>query len=369
MPSRSIRILCSLFIALVAVQGCSGGSDSSSPSAPDNGGDDGGWSTQLVRSGNFANGEINVAIAGSGSLHVSAYALNVGLYHATNESGSWSSTLVVSDTGNGAGTQNDITVDNAENPHLIYSGSDGIRYAARISGIWSSEDLWMDAGGGSCSIVSDAQGGLHATFDDGSMSDIRYAYRPNGGAWGGSIILADEWINSDCDIDVDEASNPHVAFNFSGHHNLRYAWLDGGWTVLTIEGTDSYPYLPDTGWTPSIAVNRTTGAANIVFWNSTGSIVQYSDGSVNSADTLKATTGWARPCIALDNGGRAHVFFGDAGASTLFYATNSSGSWVVTTMPVTIGGQELAVAIDAGNMIHLIYSNTGGDLRRARLQL
>ncbi|MBN2185400.1 MAG: hypothetical protein JW746_08740 [Candidatus Krumholzibacteriota bacterium] len=357
------------FLIFTAVnQGCSGGSSTSDPTGSGDGDDDG-WSTQLVKSGNFANGEINLSVDADCNLYVSAYELNTGLYCVTNKSGSWVSTLIIDDEDNSAGFQNDITVDPDGKVHIVYSSLDGQAYATDEAGNWSSQEIWV-GGTGSCSIVSDSGGNLHSVFDESDNWDIRYSYKPAGETWGTKVTIADEWVNSDCDIDIDSSDNPHVAFNFAGHYNLRYACLSGSWNVSTIEGVDDYPYVPDTGWTPAIAVNKTTDAVNIVFWNSTANSVQFSNGAVNSAVTLKEVAGWARPCIALDSEGYAHVFFGESGTNIINYSTNKTGSWVNTVLPINIHGNELAVKIDSADKIHLIYSKySDPNLYHASLQL
>ena len=369
MFGRSVRVLSFFLLFAVANQGCSSDSGSSNTVGPGDGEDDG-WSTQLVKSGNFANGEINVSLDASDKLYVSAYESSVGLQYITNKSGSWISTLVVEENDNSAGVQNDIAVDENGKVHAVYSRYEGIAYATDESGVWISQDMWL-GGSGSCCIVSDGGGNLHMTFDDGSNWDIRYTYKPVGGAWGTPVALADQWINSSCDIAVDASNNPHVIFNFAGHYNLRYAFRGGSWSVATIEGSDSYPYEPDTGWTPAIAVNKSTGEANIVFWDRTDSSVWFSNGVAQSAVKLKDTADWARPCLALDSEGYAHVFFGEGGTNAINYATNKSGSWVNTVLSIEIGGNnELAVAIDAEDKIHVIYSRSGNqELRHASIQL
>jgi len=360
-----------IFLVLsIAGQGCSDDSSTLDPAGSGGGTNDDGWSTQVVENGNFANGEINVSVDANSKLHVSAFNFDDGLQYFTNKSGSWVTTIIAGDIANSEGVLNDITVDNSVNVHIVYSHSGGIAYTTNESGAWIHEDMWL-GGAGSCTIVSDGGGNLHSAFDDNTNHDIRYAYKPSGGAWGTPVALADQWVGSNCDIDVDSSGNPHVIFNFSGHHNLRYAFFNGSWNVSTIEGSDSYPYEPDTGWTPAIAVNKTTNAANIAFWNRSDSLVQFSNCATNSAYTLKSTVGkWAKPCIALDNEGYAHVFFEENGTYILYYATNKSGSWIVTPLTAEIGSNELAMTIDAGNMIHVIFSSkTNLYLYHTRLQL
>ena len=355
---QSVWIWLLFLMFAVFNQGCSGGSSTSDPTGTGDD-DDSGWSTQMVKSGNFANGEINVSVDADCKLYVSAYEGSIGLQYITNKSGTWISTLIEEEDANSAGAQNDIAVDDSGNVHIVYSSYDRIAYATDESGSWNCQDMWLGSGG-SCCIVSDGDGNLHSAFDDCNNWDIRYTYKPIGGAWGTKLFLADQWVGSDCDIDIDGSNNPHVIFHFAGHDNLRYAFFNSSWNVATIEGTDSYPYVPDTGWTPAIAVNKSTDAANIVFWNHSDSLVQFSTGAVNSAITLKDNVaGWARPCIALDNEGYAHVFFAEDIAMTtnyLNYATNRSGSWVNTVLSIAIGGNELAVTIDADNKIHVFYS-------------
>lgn len=351
-----------IFVILsIFLQGCSDDSSSTAPAVTGGGTNTGSdWSVQLVKSGNFANGEINVSADADCELYISAYDFNVGLQYITNKSGAWVSTLVAADNGNSEGAQNDIAVDNNGKIHIIYSHYGGIVYATDESGTWSYEDMWLGSGG-SCCIVSDSEGNLHSAFDDNNDSDLRYTYKPSGGIWGAKVKIAEEWINSYCDIDVDGSNNPHVIFNFSGHSNLRYALFNGSWSISTIEGSDSYPYIPDTGWTPAIAVNKTTNAANIAFWNKTDSLVQFSNCVPHSAYTLGTSAKWARPCITLDTDGYVHIFYSESGTSALHYATNRSGSWNFTTVPAisaAIGANGLAVAIDKGNKIHVIYSNS-----------
>ena len=138
----SVRVLSFFLLFAIANQGCSSDSGSSSTVGPGDGEDDG-WSTQLVKSGNFANGEINVALDADSKLHVSAYESSVGLQYVTNKSGSWISTLVVEENDNSAGSQNDIAVDNNGRVHTVYSQYDGIGYATDESGVWSYQDMWV----------------------------------------------------------------------------------------------------------------------------------------------------------------------------------------------------------------------------------
>ena len=369
MLRRAVRFMSFFILFAVAIHGCSSDSDSSDPVVPDDG-EDGGWSTQLVKSGNFANGEINVSLDANGKLHVSAYESSVGLQYITNKSGSWIATLVAAENDNSAGVQNDIAVDANGKIHTVYSRYEGIAYATDESGAWSSQDMWL-GGLGSCCIVSDSGGNLHSAFDDGSNWDIRYTSKPVGGAWATPVVLSDEWVNSACDIDVDGSNKPHVIFNFAGHYNLRYAFLGVSCSVATIAGSDTYPHEPDTGWTPAIAVNKSTDEVNIVFWNKTDNSVMFTNGVAHSEIKLKDTAGWARPCLALDSDGYAHVFFGEGGTNILNYATNKSGSWVNTVLSMGIGGNnELAVTVDAEDKIHVIYSSGASlNLRHASIQL
>ena len=369
--NKQFTLILSIFLTFaVFIQGCSDNSSTLDPAGSGGGtGNDDDWSTQVVENGNFANGEINLSVDTNCKLYISAFNFDAGLQYFTDKSGSWVTTLIAEDTGNSEGIQNDIAVDDSGKVHIIYSHLGGIAYATDESGSWTYEDMWL-GGAGSCCIVSDGGGNLHSAFDDNSNSDIRYAYKASGGAWGTSVAIADEWINSECDIDVDGFDNPNIIFNFSGHHNLRYAVFNGSWNVSTIEGSDSYPYEPDTGWTPSIAVNKSTNAANIAFWNKTDSLVQFSNCAAQSADTVATSAKWSRPCIALDSEGYAHLFFEEDGTYILHYATNKSGSWIVTPLSAAIGSNEFAVTIDAGNKIHVIFSSkTNLYLYHASLQL
>jgi hypothetical protein len=55
----------------------------------------------------------------------------------------------------------------------------------------------------------------------------------------------------------------------------------------------------------------------------------------------------------VDGNGRMHVAYG---GDHLYYATDASGSWVVTTVdPASDAGEEAALAMDADGRIHISY--------------
>jgi hypothetical protein len=73
------------------------------------------------------------------------------------------------------------------------------------------------------------------------------------------------------------------------------------------------------------------------------------------------------PCLKVNNG-KAHISFYDASAQALKYATNSSGSWVVTTIPGTSGtvaDTNTSLDKDDNGKVYIGYQGANGDLKLA----
>jgi len=73
------------------------------------------------------------------------------------------------------------------------------------------------------------------------------------------------------------------------------------------------------------------------------------------------------PCLIVNNG-KAHISFYDASAQALKYATNASGSWVVTTIPGTggtVADTNTKLETDDNGNVYIGYQGANGDLMLA----
>ena len=69
--------------------------------------------------------------------------------------------------------------------------------------------------------------------------------------------------------------------------------------------------------------------------------------------------------IAIDSYGFKHISYRDVSNSYLAYATDQSGSWVVTTVDSAgNAGKYTSIAIDSNDAVHISYQS-GGNLKYA----
>lgn len=199
-------------------------------------------------------------------------------------------------------------------------------------------------------LAIDSRLQAHVAF---ARRDVTYA-APQVIGWSEEIVAqGGAWP----DLALDANDQPHIAYSggFVNPHTTGYATRSGSWTTEWVDDVHG-------GGLDKIRIDS-AGTPRIVYSGS---------GALRYASKL--TIGWALEVIApepsfffgfdLDANDKAHVAYQPTG-STLRYATNAGGSWVVTTIPAAGGSPDLAV--DAAGDVHVTFQSTVGRLAYARL--
>ena len=117
--------------------------------------------------------------------------------------------------------------------------------------------------------------------------------------------------------------------------------------------------IPDISYSPDwfVLTNNTAMSPTATPTNSGGAIPS---GILDSNGNVGEYTS-----IAIDSNGFKHISYYDTGVQDLKYATDKSGSWVVTTVDSAgNAGKYTSIAIDSNDAVHISYQS-GGNLKYA----
>ncbi len=192
-------------------------------------------------------------------------------------------------------------------------------------------------------------------------------------------------------IEAPDASATH-AFGINNSSNIvgisgQHGFLDGPLTIdptyawhtfYGSDGNDDEGYGAATDGSGNIYVTGGSGAA----WNGPAGQrpLHPHSGNISNLYVLKLASGWTistidsagdvgpDTSIAIDSNNKVHISYVDNVNADLKYATNASGSWVVSTIDGAEGavGIHSSIAIDSNNNVHISYYDTiNGHLKYA----
>ena len=206
------------------------------------------WATQVVDTieGDVCN-EISLALDTQGRPHAAycQYAgTQRGLYYATSDGTSWTTTLVDPAVGSAFnGQYNSLALDASGYPHIsYYQQSVGLRYAAYDGLNWNKETVDATCTAGSpaqcagyrgTSLALDASGKPRISYYEWVDKDLEYAAW-NGSAWVYQTVDSFGDVGAYSSLKLDAYGNPHVGYlsmadAFSAC-DVRYAaWNGTGW--------------------------------------------------------------------------------------------------------------------------------------------
>jgi hypothetical protein len=371
----------------------------------------GSWTVTLIASSTKASAP-SIAVTGAGVPHV-AYALNTGYYYATKVSGSWNMTTL--DTSTASQPSTAIALDSAGKVHIsYYKGSEAyIQYINNTSGSWSGSRL-AESGmtGKYLAMAIGPQDKIHVGFYNERSKDLGYITRTC------SVLTQ---FNENCDkfsgLDIDgiDADGDGFASVASGGTDCNDAnagikpvasdtagnsidencdGVDGmdndrdGFASTVSGGTDCIDTDPAiySGATDIVGSGSCTTPAA---WSSSSLMGFYSAPSKISV-TLYSGNKWravgrstggflsykaqigtyqligssgdaedAQVSIALDTGNKVHISYRQGG---LQYATNSAGTWAVTSIEAGNVALYSSIEVDSSNQIYIAYSQYSPDL-------
>ena len=210
------------------------------------------------------------------------------------------------------------------------------------------------------SLAIDSNDNLHVTYYDYTNYNLEYMTH-DGSSWSTPVSLdsTDDvgWFPS---LAIDSNDNLHVTYLDDTNDNLEYV-------------TYSTPAPPVISYSPS-ELNLTNNTLMSVLspTNTGGSIGAFStvSGIVNATLDSTGRVG-DHNSIAIDSNDHSHLaYYYSYNAQTvedLIYATDKSGSWVITTLDSADSvGMHTSIAIDSNDSVHIsYYDETNNDLKYA----
>ena len=286
------------------------------------------WTTQDIDTSSRTGYRPSIAIDNQGALHIAYLDRdNTNLRYATNESGSWVlSTLDTSSVNpNNVAAKTGIAIDNRGHVHIIHpvQGSSVwvLNYTTNVSGSFVSTtitDTTKDDGK-YASLAIAGNGSLHiSVYRDSGGSDLRY-YTDESGVW------TNETVHTGNNYGKDSA----IALNSKDEVVIVYRKDDAA--------DDIYMSVGNRGsWTSSqVASNRYASYLAVA--------IDSNDDVHISSHNIRSQSGY---CCNKD----------------LEYFTNSSGSWVRTTVDSGVGGIFGSIVIDSNDDVHISHAdNIGGN--------
>ncbi|MGY8699008.1 MAG: putative Ig domain-containing protein, partial [Candidatus Poseidoniales archaeon] len=215
----------------------------------------------------------------------------------------WSSNILNSTTSvytsGDSGWHNSIVIDSNDKAHIVFYRDDNsnLMYSTNKTGSWVTSSIETSNNVGKyCNLAIDSNDGLHVSYQYNSGNELRYAYKSaSSSSW--STTTIDNTGGKFTSIALDSNDKPHIAYRDSGG-DLGYAEKTGGsWSFSAVQS------VGDTAFTS----------------------------------------------IAIDSNDDIHIAYYDANIKDMFHLTDTSGSWVRTTLEdigSNTGGTSLDIAID-----------------------
>lgn len=216
-----------------------------------------------------------------------------------------------------------IAVDSAGNPLIHYTSGYNNYYATRGTGIWSN------------SLISEGRtADIALSFDD----TVNVSYHNTSGVVF-STLSSGVWSPvSVYDVTPEYDSVDNAALSLDQNNIAHMIYRRSYYSI----GTSDDLYYANNG----------SG-----FWSRT-----HID-DVNSFNSFERHTQGGRIySLAVDDNGAAHIAY--VNATQLQYATNQSGSWMTETIDSN-NNQQVAVGLDSGGGVHIVYSDFYGNLMYA----
>ena len=289
------------------------------------------------------------------------------LYHTTNSSGQWVTTLVDSDTQ----YTPSVAIDQNDVLHIAYhieSSSCGcLGYATNTGGSWSSQ------------IIDSYNGvSLDATWTDievDSIGNIMIAYYDDDGYIGMANSVSGSWNYYGLDLTpgpfedysphmsragnliLDSNDDPHIVW-FDDSNNMHYSTnKTGAWVDYLFPD-----YAPTTG---DIAVDSNDNIHiifskhdwdedNLSYYNNVGG--SWANYSIDNTIEISPHHDWTKSLI-IDQDDNLHLAVVESGTNDLIYVDNIQGDWtsrvVVNSTDVVL--QKISMALDDSGTPYIAY--------------
>jgi hypothetical protein len=190
------------------------------------------WTWYDVDTSPSAGNDGDIAVDGTGNVHIGYLDKNTGLKYATNAGGSWQ-VEVVDDTPN-VGWNTSIAVDSNNKVHISYSdpgpildppGNGYLKYVTNASGGWVTQVIDDQNAGFFTGLDVDSQDHVHIVYYtwDGTRGRLKYATNASG-AWAIETVDENGAVGLYSAVAVDSEGYPHISYYDYIQQDLKYAW-------------------------------------------------------------------------------------------------------------------------------------------------
>jgi hypothetical protein len=302
--------------------------------------------------------DTSLKLDGNGNIHVSYYDnTNYDLKYATNASGSWVITTV--DTLGDVGNYSSLAIDGNGSIHIAYLDYDNgdLKYATNISGPWITT-IVDGAGyvGEWSSIAVDQNGKVHISYLDNTNDDLKYATNASG-SWVTTTIDSSGQVGATTSIGIDRDGFVHISYYDGTNKDLKYATnASGSWVAATIDG------LFNVGAMSSLGIDANKNV-HITYYDESFRRLKYANNSsgqwsvlgIDDTDTDKPPYN----SIQVEADGKVHISYYAIdfwGLGNLKYASNVSGSWVISSIDSSNGeGSHNSIAVNDKGEVFISY--------------
>lgn len=310
-------------------------------------------------------------------------------YNEALESVEWSGEVSL-----GTGSDARMAVDYDNNPHVVYTTTDGkIAYISRTGSAWN-EALYIESNNsGSCSkpdIAVDGNGYAHITYTDTKGNtgdytdhpDIMYAVNSSGSftkrlirngyydGWEQSYKIAN-YYNKGSRITVDGAGQYYILSHRQDHYRSVYSGTDDTYQVVLDSGTGSGSAGSTYGTDSEDIYDLAFDGTNVIALYKTGnniytSQLSFSVNTINFENlkniTPLFTNNFSNPAtlLALPE----TRFVGGNSGTNLFIASNSSGQ-VYTD--ITVKANTVTTVAKSGNKRYVAYTDSDGIIKLKKI--
>jgi hypothetical protein len=253
-------------------------------------------------------------------------------------------------------------------PHLFFAAAllvaaGGERVRAAVSSETVTSLTLSAAAGLESSLGRDALNGVHISFFDPAVRQVKYAVLTNGSpVWSVSAIdSSSDFHSTSTALAVDSLNRPHIVYYNETDDQFLWTYLSGGaWQTPSVIDTDA-------STAPFVSLALDANNRPRVLYNVTSALeVRFAsyDGTSWTNETVINSTMVAPGDLALDSSGRAHVVL-NATASSVDYLVYISeiGDFFAAVLGDGTAPGNVSVALDSSDIPHIsAYEESAGNL-------